>query len=115
MGSGFKKKDSIDMGNYVATDKEQAAYLWCIKNGIKISPTAKSNKEWYLTIDVNSKVARSPITYEKVEIWKQLYKFYLYYYNKHYKVEEVIKDIKKVEIKKEVKPEPIKDKQQSLF
>jgi hypothetical protein len=114
MGSGFKKKEVVDMGNYAASDKEQTAYLWCIKNGIKISPTAKNNKEWYLTIDVNSKVARSPITYEKVEIWKQLYKFYLYYYNKHYKIDEEVKDIKKVEIEKEIKPITV-EKQQSLF
>ncbi len=115
MGSGSKKKEVIDMGNYTASDKEQTAFMWCVRNGIKVAPRAKNNKEWYLTINVNGKVAESPIAYEKIEIWKQLYKFYLYYYNKHHKVEEVIKDIKKVEVNKEVKTEPIKDQQQSLF
>lgn len=116
MGSGFKskKKEVIDMGSYIASETEQAAYMWCIRNGIKIAPSANSNTEWYLTIDVNSKVAKSPIAYEKIEVWKQLYKFYLYYYNKHHKIEEEIKDIKKPEVEKEIKPEP-KQQQQSLF
>jgi hypothetical protein len=116
MGSGSKakKKDVIDMGNYVATEKEQAAFEWCIKNNIRIAPFAKSSKEWYLDIIINGRVNRSPLTYEKIEVWKQLYKFYLYYYNKHYKVEDVIKDIKKPEVEKEIKKEII-PQQQSLF
>ena len=114
MGSGFnsKKKDQIDMGNYVANEREQLAFEWCIRNDIKIAPKAKSSKEWYLVIDVNGKIATSPIAYEKIEIWKQLYKFYLYYYNKYHKVDEVIKDIIKPKIEKEVK---VEQNQQSLF
>jgi len=116
MGSGYKKKkEVIDMGNYSASDKEQKAFEWCINNGIKIAPRPKNNKEWYLIINVNGKVAESPVAYEKIEIWKQLFKFYLYYYNKYHKIEETIKDIKKVEVNKDIKTEPIKDQQQSLF
>jgi hypothetical protein len=115
MGSGSKakKKEAIDMGNYIATEKEQKAFEWCIKNNIKIAPFAKSSKEWYLDIIINNKVNRSPLTYEKVEVWKQLYKFYLYYYNKHYQVEEVISDIKKPEVETKIKKES--NQQQSLF
>ena len=104
MGSGLKskKKDAVDMGNYIPSDTEQTASRWAIKNGIKIAPSAKSATEWYLTIDVNGKVANSPVTYKKIEIWQQLYKFYLYYYNKHHKIEEEIKEIKKPEVKKEL-------------
>jgi hypothetical protein len=116
MGSGSKakKKDVIDMGNYVATEKEQTAFKWCIKNNIKIAPFAKSSKEWYLDIIINGKVNRSPLTYEKVEVWKQLYKFYLYYYNKKHDVVETVKDIKKQEPETKIKQEP-KNQQQSLF
>jgi hypothetical protein len=83
MGSGFKKGKAIDMGNYVAKPIEQDAYVWCIHNNILIAPKAKSNTEWYITISINGKVNTSPIAYEKVEIWKELYKFYLYYYEKY--------------------------------
>ena len=117
MGSGLKskKKEVIDMGNYVATDREQTAYMWCIRNGIKIAPLAKSNTEWYLTIDVNGKAAKSPIAYEKIEVWKQLYKFYLYYYNKYHKIEVEIKDIKKPIVEKQIKEKPKPPQQQELF
>jgi hypothetical protein len=115
MGSGLKskKKEAIDMGNYVATEKEQIAFEWCIKNNIKIAPFAKNSKEWYLDIIMNGRVNRSPLTYEKVEVWKQLYKFYLYYYNKYHEVKEVVKDIKKPEVETVIKKEF--NQQQSLF
>jgi hypothetical protein len=116
VGSGFnsKRKDIIDMGNYIPSDTEREAGRWAIKNGIKIAPSAASTTEWYLIIDVNGKVAKSPVTYKKMEIWQQLYKFYLYYYNKHHKIEVEIKDIKKPEVEKEIKLEP-KQQQKSLF
>ena len=110
MGSGSKasKKDKIDMGFYSAKEDEQKAYAWCIKNNIFISPKAKNSKEWYIDIELNKKVNTSPITYEKVEIWKQIFKFYVYYYNKYHKIE--VKDIgiikpieeKKIAIKQDI-------------
>jgi hypothetical protein len=117
MGSGSKskKKETIDMGNYTAKDEETKALLWCINNNIKITPTAVSSKEWYLDIIINGRTNRSPVTYEKIEIWKQLYKFYLYYYNKHHKVEVVIEDIKKPIVEKQIKEKPKPPQQQELF
>ena len=44
------KKSPWDMGEYIATDKDNEAYEWCIKNGIKISPTAYSEGAWWLDI-----------------------------------------------------------------
>jgi hypothetical protein len=111
MGSGNKKKGQIDMGNYVAKPREQDAYVWCIHNNIFIAPKAKSSSEWYLTININSKVSTSPMAYEKVEIWKELYKFYLYYYEKYSGVEVE----KKVEPKKFIKEEPIKQKEKQII
>ena len=46
MGSGFKKKETVDMGNYAPNDREQEAKNRCIKNKIFISPMAKNASEW---------------------------------------------------------------------
>jgi hypothetical protein len=97
MGSGNKKKKGeIDMGKYTGSIREQAAYSWCINNGIYISPWAKSTSEWYICISINGKTNMSPDAYGPIVIWQQLYKFYVYYYNKYSgagegPVEEVIK------------------------
>ena len=82
MGSGFKKP-VIDMGNHIPSTKEQEAYMWCIKNNIFVSPHAKSATEWYLDITINGNINISPTVYKKNDIWKQLYKFYIYYYDKY--------------------------------
>lgn len=113
MGSGSKKKGQIDMGFYACSDKENEAYMWCVKNSILISPKAKSTTEWYLEITINGKMNRSPITYKKVEIWKQLFTFYLYYYNKYHKLETKALDIKKPIEEKELAVKP--DIQNKLF
>jgi len=83
MGSGYRKTNQIDMGFYVATKKEQLAYSWCINNGIYISPKPSTSSSWHLLIDINKKINISPEAYKKVEIWKQLFKFYTYYYDKY--------------------------------
>ena len=80
---GFSKKNSIDMGNYISSVREQAAFEWCINNGIYISPKPKSTTEWHLSITINGKTNISPGVYKKIDIWKQLYKFYTYYYDKY--------------------------------
>jgi len=103
MGSGNKKGKAIDMGNYVAKDREQAAYVWCIHNNIFIAPKAKSATEWYLTITINSKESQSPSSYKKIDIWKQLYKFYVYYYDKYAnKIDVKTVEDPKSKLKKEV-------------
>jgi len=83
MGSGSKKSTQMDMGNYIPNKQEQLAYSWCINNGIYISPKSSTTSTWHLLIEINKKISISPDTYKKVEIWKQLYKFYIYYYNKY--------------------------------
>ena len=84
MGSGTtKKKGAIDMGTYTPTSSEFDAFKWCINNGIYISPKASSSIEWYVNINMNGKNNVSPKTYKKLDIWKQMYLFYSYYYNKY--------------------------------
>ena len=83
MGNGYKKTTQIDMGFYIPTIKEQLAYSWCINNGIYISPKPSTTSSWHLLVEINKKISISPDAYKKVEIWKQLYKFYTYYYDKY--------------------------------
>lgn len=73
------------MGDYMCSDEELKAYIWCIHNSIYIAPKAKSSSSWYLTIEINKKINVSPDSYGKVEIWKQMYKYYIYYYEKYKK------------------------------
>ena len=98
---GFSKKNSIDMGNYISSVREQAAFEWCINNGIYISPKPKSTTEWHLSITINGKTNVSPGVYKKIDIWKQLYIFYLYYYNKYSGIKETLPIVKQQ--KKETK------------
>ena len=103
MGSGYKSKGAIDMGNYAPSNKEQEAYMWCIKNNIYISPKANTTTEWYLTITINGKESKSPTAYKKIDIWQQLYKFYVYYYDKYAnKIEVKTVEDPKSKLKKEV-------------
>lgn len=103
MGSGFKKKNGIDMGNYIPSSREQAAYEWCIRNNIFISPKPISTTEWTLCIVNAGKTNVSPLSYKKIEIWKQLYGFYTYYYDKYSGV-AVAKPVEIKKVTKEVKP-----------
>jgi len=112
MGSGTKKKGGVDMGTYSCRLSECDAREWGMRNGIYIAPFAKSNTEWYVTINVNGKISTSPETYGKVEIWKQIYKYYLYYYSKYTKQE--IKEEPKV-VEKQIKKEKVINDNLKLF
>jgi len=101
---GYKKKSQIDMGNYTASPSEFNAFKWCIDNGIYISPYANSTLEWYICITMNNKSSLSPSTYKKIDVWKQMYRFYLYYYNKYnndIKIEPMLVTKKETKIKKQ--------------
>ena len=101
---GYKKKSIIDMGNYTASTSEFSAFKWCIDNGIYISPYADSTLEWYICITMNNKSSLSPSTYKKIDVWKQMYRFYLYYYNKYnndIKIEPMLVTKKETKIKKQ--------------
>jgi hypothetical protein len=116
MGSGSKKKKGeIDMGNYTGTVPEQAAYYWCIHNGITISPSAKNTSEWFLVVSINGKSNISPVAYEKLAIWKQMFKYYVYYYIKYSGLSPPVKEEAKI-IKKAEKAKPEKNNNnQTLF
>jgi hypothetical protein len=79
------KRSTIDMGDYRCNKKEFEAFRWCIENGIYISPKAMSMAKWSIVIEMNKKINVSPDVYGKIEIWKQIYKYYIYYYEKYEK------------------------------
>ena len=88
MGSGLKnkKKLSLKMGDYIPTEYENLAYNSGVRRGIRISAGAdspgNSNSTWHVAVFSNGRWIKSPESYEKVEIWKQVYKAYDYYYQK---------------------------------
>lgn len=80
------KRNQVDMGSYIPSSKEQEAYSWCIKNGIFISPKyIGSSTAWNITIDINKKINISPESYKKIDIWKKMFEYYVYYYDKYKK------------------------------
>ena len=86
MGSGLSKKKQwwTPMPSYNRSPEEEAAYQWCIKNGIKIAPFAKEPGAWYIDITINGKTNRSPHVYIKDMIWEKIYEYYRYYYEKYF-------------------------------
>ena len=87
MGSGAKKVGKKGMGQYAPTKKERDAMNWCLDHDIKMWPRASTKgpnpEAWYIEIQMGSgKINKSPEAYGKVEIWKQLFTYYMYYYEK---------------------------------
>lgn len=78
-------KKGIDMGDYLYSAKEFDAYKWCVNNGVYISPLTLSTTKWFVCIEMNKKINISPESYGKIEIWKQIFKYYTYYYEKYKK------------------------------
>jgi hypothetical protein len=79
------KKSPWDMGEYMPSINDTKAYHWCIKNGIFISPTAKTEGAWWLDIENQGNINRSPKTFTKTAIWEKMYEYYNYYYDKYKK------------------------------
>tara|TARA_R100000935_G_scaffold576_2_gene2037 strand:+ start:47 stop:298 length:252 start_codon:yes stop_codon:yes gene_type:complete len=75
--------NKVSMGEFMPKTEDYKNMRWCINNGIKISPFASSTFEWFIDIEINKRVNRSPEIYKKVVIWEKIFEFYKYYYNKH--------------------------------
>ena len=61
-----------------------------IKNQITIAPLAadkvKTNPQnFYIDITIKGQTSRSPQTFKAKEVWPQIYKYYLHYYEKYRK------------------------------
>jgi hypothetical protein len=79
------KKKGIDMGDPGYNQKDWEALRWCIRNNIFIAPKAKSSNEWYVDITNKGVTNTTPITYGKNEIWKKMFEYCRFYFNKHNK------------------------------
>ena len=84
-GKYDSSKGVIQYGKYERTDEEYEAYRWCINNGIVIWPEVKIGPEWKIEIKINNTIHKSPESYGPVEVWKKMYEYYKYYYNKYEK------------------------------
>ena len=89
MGSGLKKKRRglfNPMPEYFRSELENNAYLWCIRNDIKISPFAVLNSEprkWWIDVVAKNKVKRSPYQYDDYQIWPKIFELYVFYFEKY--------------------------------
>ena len=80
------KKKSNPMGDYIPSDEEVEAYVWGIRNNLRIAPRACSavnNNEWYVELNLNGKWTHSGEKFGPVEVWQMVYKYYNYYYEKN--------------------------------
>jgi len=77
------KIKGVNMGEYQATHEEWKAYRWCIRNSIYISPKATGEATWTVTITNKGITNQDPKDYIKVVIWKTVFKYYKYYYDKY--------------------------------
>lgn len=89
MGSGLKKRRGKyfnPMPDYTRSELENNAYLWCIRNDIKISPFAVLNSEprkWWVDVEAKEKVKRSPYQYDENQIWPKIFELYVFYFQKY--------------------------------
>ena len=78
-----RKRKNYTMGEYSPSDEELKAYLWGVKNSVRIGPKRVPNKnEWYVEIYTQGKWSHSRETFGPGDVFKQIYKYYEYYYNK---------------------------------
>ena len=59
------------------------AISYCIDNGIKIYAVPKTQKEYYVEVNDNGQVIRSPDTYGLKEWSDKIIELYTFYYYKH--------------------------------
>tara|TARA_R110000744_G_scaffold119004_1_gene222105 strand:+ start:373 stop:615 length:243 start_codon:yes stop_codon:yes gene_type:complete len=78
----MRKKKAV--ATYTYSPEDFKAYRWCINNRIYISPFCKENfMSWYIDININGKINRSPKYYDSRELWETIFKYYKYYYDKY--------------------------------
>ena len=83
-----KKKENW-MPQYIPTQKENEAYIYCVRNNIRISPIGIQGVigKWKIGINVGpykkgEKINLAPHIYDKDTIWPSYYEMCKYYYDK---------------------------------
>lgn len=59
------------------------AISYCIDNGIKIYPVPKSQREYFVEVNDNGNIYRSPDTYNLKQWSDKIVELYTFYYYKH--------------------------------
>ena len=78
------RKKKVKQPAYLHNEEQFKAYHWCINNGIYISPFCRENyATWYVDIEINGKVNRSPKYYAERELWEVIFNYYKYYYKRN--------------------------------
>lgn len=83
------KKKQNWMPQYIPTQKENKAYLYCVRNNIRISPIGIQGVigKWKIGINIGpykkgEKTNLAPHIYDKDTIWPSYYEMCKYYYDK---------------------------------
>ena len=92
MPSLYGKRQNYTMPSYLQSKEEQEAYVYCVKNNIRISPYGIQNDtdHWRIAISLGpykkwEKPHLSPSKYCRKTIWPEYYKMCKYYYDKYRK------------------------------
>ena len=69
--------------------EDHEVYGWCINHGITISAAAEvpgmNVAGWWIDIQINNQIKRSPRTYGIKELWPKVFELYKYYHDKYNK------------------------------
>ena len=68
---------------YVPTDAQTNARVWCIKNNIKILPEP-TFRGIYLILNVMGSLTKSPDSYTNENVNAKIYEIYEYLYKKYF-------------------------------
>ena len=82
MAGGRKKNKVRFMPDYVPSDEETEAYIYCVRNNIRISPKGDDGEHWYIEVFAGNKWNKSKHKYDREQIWPEYYRCCLYYYDK---------------------------------
>ena len=81
-----RRKKNYTMGDYLPSDYEVEAYLWGVRNGLRIAPKRIPNRNaWYAEIFLKGKWNHNGEEFGPKDIWIQIYNYYIYYYEKRTK------------------------------
>jgi len=70
------------MDKFVHHENYLAAMSFCFRRNIKIYPVPKNQKEYYIEVNNNGKLIRSPKTYKLKDWSNKIMELYVHYYNK---------------------------------
>ena len=70
------------MPKYNPSEEEHEAHMYCMNNGIMISPGGTQTDRYTIDINLGKGWNKSPKTFKSDEVWEVFYNYCLYYFNK---------------------------------